>query len=118
MLGLRMLDLNLRSASGRARCSRSNRCREKSAAPGRDLLERMSRRGEQQWMVHDRTRCGRIESQPASSRGSQGQRHVDVAAPMRMIMHAHAVDARVLARSDKVSHAGYGYPYWNAKVDL
>src|SRR5262249_33716793 len=87
-------------------------------APGRDLLERMGRRGEQEWMAHDRTRGGRIESQPAGSRCSQSERHVNVAAAMRMIVHAHAVEARILATGDEVGHAGYGGPYWNAKVDL
>jgi len=69
-------------------------------------------------MAHDRTRCGRIEPQPARPRGGHGQCHVNIAPPVRMIRHANAVEARVLAAGDEIRHVGDGRPYWNPKVDL
>src|SRR5687768_3460417 len=78
----------------------------------------MGGRGEQQRMAHDGTRRGRIQPQPACSRGRQPERHVDVAAPMRMIVYAHAVEPRVLAPRDEVDDAGDRHAHGHPKVDL
>jgi short subunit dehydrogenase len=85
---------------------------------GRDLLQRMGSRREEQRVAHNRARRGWIEPQAARSRGGQGERHEHVAASMRMIVHAHAVEAGVLAAGDEVCHAGHRHSHRNTDIDL
>ena len=85
---------------------------------GGDLLEAMRGRGEQQGMAHDGARRRRVEPGDARALGGDGEGHVHVAPAVRVVVHADAVEAGVLAPRDEIRGLQYRQPHRHADIDL
>ena len=85
--------------------------------PGRDFLQTVGKRGENQRMPNHGARSGREELQPVRRLSGQGQRQIDIPATGRMIVNAYAVEASVLAAGDECSNLGQRPAGRNAQRD-
>ena len=69
-------------------------------------------------MPHHRARGHRKEAETPGPQGGQGQRQVRVAAAVRVVVDADAVEAGVLAPRDEVGDVGQGASDRHADVNL